>query len=539
MQQNPSQGIQKYNIDDVYTPSDSNSRRERMSFDFVITDKQLTQYKQLHQGNIDIGELILSKEDGSSGEALEAPLSNPISILIDAHTTESDVFDFYSSRIMAANQIFTAAVTAAWAAGYSGKTLVHVYSRAPYAVTVGSTGGGIAYHSTPEAYIKIPQASSSSAGLDGVCKIGVCKVTGAYNRYGRRGWDGSTGLTVIYEKCLSGTITWEDIDSSERPWSSDTPGAVCAPWMSSSVDCEIEITSGLARKYGIFSRIEQARSMGAEPVIVATEGQALSKLRFVSTGGTPGGTDAFFAFEGDGKRLVVGYYNTLTWSSQGGVSQDVRVRLIDQHIPEGAEPDTRLRYAVTESRGNTVQAVTFYGSNSTLFDFGSASALDWYTWTTVTVGTSSLDRHEEPNGNKDLYLNADTLAEGVVYEVNLALTHMHPMYGGREELRTEEDASGKVTRVYTEITGAEGSDSSYKFALHFCDSSGAGVPLKGWAPISSPTSSMINGAGVLTFRLHRHLGVDSTAPGGDTFPEEAHGKAIFFKHGGNVYILGY
>lgn len=353
MLENPSQGIRKYHINDVYTPSDSNSRRERMTFDFVITDAQLAAYKETHPApaDYDIIDVILSV-DGGEGPALTELIDRPISIYIDAQTTENDVFAVGPNG--RARDVLTPRMMAAWGSGYGGGVVEHCYSRYPYATRGRYVHGGIALHSTPDTCVTIKADLSTAANWPGVFRIGVCKVEGVLNTYARPGYtDSGAGLTVMYEKCLSGRITWEDTDSSTRPKDNTEPGAVCAPWMSPAVDCEIGITDKLGRKYGIYNRIRQAYTLGADPSIMATTSASLTKLGFVSAGGSIDSGDAYYMFEGGGKRLTVKYDDSLVWSESGGSGSG------SGHV---VVADTNLAGVYIDASGNTVRK-----------DFGSVS----------------------------------------------------------------------------------------------------------------------------------------------------------------------
>ena len=603
MKQNPSQGIHEYNLDDVYTPGDANARRERIHFDFVVTAEQLERYKLLHPGTIDVGNLILSNKDGTTGVPLEHPLGGPISILIDAHTTEDDVFDFYNSRIISGDQIFMSVVTNAWNSGYNGDILVHFYTRDPYSITFGSTSGGIAYHSTPEAYVNIKDATGSTSGWDGVCKVGVCKVEGTFNRYGREGWTGSSGLTLIYEKCISGQITWEDADTSTRPKDNTVPGAICAPWMSSDVDCEISVTSGLLHKYGIYNRIKQAYDLGATPAILAKTQGGLSKLRFVSTGGSD--SSAFFAFEGDGKRLVVGYNDSLTWGSIGGSSSGGRgtVVVMDLAVNKPSaqaynkatgswEDYTQSPYLYKEgdnactfgalaasynakvsvyrpgidsfitpkqdmgrrhSGGESGAPDWYNGYSGFSFDDGEVSTLDWYTWyalsdtkNTNPGGTPSYQELWYTNPRNAIHIEGGSLKEGVVYEINIHII-APPNAGPGSSSCTY---SGKCASPLTKAINGSAQDSTILGKgpqLEFVSYNvPAGTPFRvlpwGQTPGHESSVSWLQG----NYLLPCFHAADTypeashnTGPQYQFYTELAWAKVRFVVLQGNVYIMAY
>lgn len=521
MKQNPSQGIHEYNLDDVYTPGDANARRERIHFDFVVTAEQLECYKLLHPGTIDVGNLILSNKDGTDGVPLEHPLGGSISILIDAHTTEDDVFDFYNSRIISGDQIFMGVVVDAWRAGYNGDALVHFYTRDPYSITFGSTSGGIAYHSTPEAYVNIKDATGNTSGWDGICKVGVCKVEGTYNRYGREGWTGSGGFTLLYEKCISGRITWEDADTSTRPKDNTVPGAVCAPWMSSDVDCEISVTSGLLHKYGIYNRIKQAYDLGATPSILAETQGGLSKLRFVSMGGSD--SSAFFAFEGDGKRLTIGYNDSLTWKATGGMAR--KAVLVDTDVPSAYTKPLHVGRSITQAAGSILTKLESWTDIHHPLALRDLLEIDWYTWDGMQEGSAIYT-----NDNNVLTIDADSLDEGMVYKATIHIVNLDPSSSGREV-----SADTAVTPAKPILPNSLNGTAMPEFSLQFA-SLGSLVPIYGWGIDSQPGGSTTS----YKFRLHWPIASPpSTNPYQQSLQEISWGTGLFTKYDGKVIALLY
>lgn len=322
MIENPLQGIKKYSVNGVYTPGDSNSRRERAPYDFVITQVQLDKFVDAHSGtaSVDLGEVILSNADGSTGPAYDNPLDRPISVYIDAET-EGIVFDL--SGNLTSSKMFLTAMSLAIHSGYDGGIAVHIYSRSGYSITQASMCGALALHSTGDAPVTIVSAGlapSQGFGWSGVFRIGTCKVQGAdLNLYSRPGWTESGGLTVIYEKCTEGHIVWDDMNSSPLATNLE-PGAVCAPWMSPAVDSWIDtdestwvLSNGKKHSLGLTNKVDKTLRSGGTPKLrIKTVSDGTQCLDFASQKGTVAGGDVEFVFSNGMKEALIDAGDNIT-----------------------------------------------------------------------------------------------------------------------------------------------------------------------------------------------------------------------------------
>lgn len=452
MLENPSQGIRNYSIGDVFTPDDANARRERIHFDFVITEEQFQRYKANHSdARIDIGDVILSEEDGSDGPGLSFPLDHPITIYIDATTTESDILDFANGRFLGDDQIFPQEVISAWTAGYGGGILVHLYTRCPYSIYTDNLCGGIAYHTTSQAYVNLIPAEGSG-GWYGVCLLGTFQIQGGevFNTYKRPGYVGpNSGLTIIYERCLEGRLTWEEDPPSMQPADNTIPGVIQAAWQSAYIVSEIQIPVGLTHWYGTYARCHEAYTCNDGHVIVRViSGDKEEILSLASISGSAAQGTGVMVFQGGSLELHVKDTDDLVWKAAGSSAKapgPVIIRDIDIPSKSGAVTvgDTLVNFDVlngavgsdarlTICQDGEFRTIAKTGSDATSwefsslgpnyehFDFKDSTRLEWYTWykyhweglagsTPVTIN--------EANRKTELMISADKLAEGLVYEV--------------------------------------------------------------------------------------------------------------------------
>lgn len=299
---NPSQGIKDYSINDVYTPGDSNARRERIPFDFVITDRQLQAFKTANPelSTIRLGELIVSTASGELGNALEELIDHTISIYIDAETSEEDCFD---CSIAAFAKVFTYRMLRWWADGADGDTAVHIYSRKPYSVPNGlGLTGGVAYHSTPNAFVKFGEGAGNSPGI---VRVGVFKHSGV--DLGVRPGFSSTqtsGLSLWYEHCLNSSLPrWEPTDST---YASGEPAIACVPWMSATALCTLRVSEmNLPQTIaGLYTRIHKSLGSGATVQLLVTGGITSKYFQLLRSKGSIS-TTASYVFRSDNQQVTV------------------------------------------------------------------------------------------------------------------------------------------------------------------------------------------------------------------------------------------
>ena len=528
MQQNPSQGIRNYSIDDVYTPSDSNSRRVRAHFDFVITDAQLSAYKAAHPtGYLDVGDIILSTAEGGSAPSLSELINRPISIYIDAHTDENDVFEF-RARLSSTQQILSDEMISLWTGGTTPLTYVHVYSRCPYAIKLDNVTGGLALHSSPDTCVTIKGASTvpSNLGWSGIFYIGACKVEGTLNAYSRTGFKDNSGLTVVYEKCLGGVIDWRGNDASTRLKDNAEPGVVCAPWMSPTVDTEIEIPQGVSHEYGLYNRVAQARRLGSSSItIVATRGLVAARLSLNSSAGSEADGTATFVFQNGSERLTVAYNDDLLWSSSSGASAGKGV-LVDTDLPAEFPGDPHNMRALTWSLGGVTSELSSMPSVSNPLSMAGMVELDWYTWDGLR-GMSTIYVNDRSN----LYIDATSLQEDVVYRINLHILNLAPDGGGRQMTVDTTNTPAELV-----LPDKIGSTQMPDFHVHFVDASGQLSYIWGWGLSSN------KGGTQPYYNLHKHWHIASShlSVNYSEYPQElAWGSCFFMLHGGKIVALLY
>lgn len=447
MIENPSQGIKKYSTDDVYTPGDSNSRRERAQYDFVITQEQLASRvgwlgsQDEDTSVLDLGEIILSNADGSTGPALSTLLDHPISIYIDAQA-EGIVFDLAGSLF--STKIFTSGTVSAAQGGYNGGTLVHIYSRTGYSIPQASVCGAIALHSRPEAPVSIISSGSAPAagcGWNGIFKVGTCKVLGTdINLYSRPGWlAGYPGLTVVYEKCLEGRIVWDDTSSSPLA-NTYEPGVVCAPWMSPAVDTWLDTAEGSwvnsqsspGKKHwcGLTYKIDQALRYGSAPKLrIATTSQGTLCLPLSAQKGTVLGGDVQYTFSNGYKTATVDAVDDIVLGnvSTSGSHAIIADFDVKRDVPTvGGEFDFDLVSGLSKCtilrEGGDFEALSNQDWTTAL-DLSSCSTLDWYLWYAyhghITEGSTAAAFEWVSNTRTQRILDAATFTEGKVYEINI------------------------------------------------------------------------------------------------------------------------
>lgn len=574
MQQQPLQGINQYALDDVYTPGDSNARRARMAYDYVITDEMLTAYKSKNTGSIDFGVLLWSKLDGSSGDSPSTRAKRPIHILIDADTTEADVF-YFSGRLT--YDALDPSIMPQWTGGATDKAFVHIYSRGPYSVS--NISGGVALHSTMTSCVTLPDDIGSSGYPSGIFRIGVCKVknNGTYNTYSRPGWPDSGGLTVMYEKCIGGEITWKDSDTSTRPADSTAPGAVCVAWMSGSVDCEIKIDRSWTHQYGLFARLVLALSYGSKPFVKAVHTEGFAIMQLVASVGE------YIAFEGNGWRVEVSQTDEIAWgtakggSGSGGGGHCVikNYSLTTGYTSSGLQgtpvfspftsvtgyigDDTRIFrdggvkfLDVAEDTGHAAGSSYswnwyFPGSAGDIpnhcFRFRDATILDWYTYGAISVQTTAdtptVNRVEWIyNGCRTLYVNTDDLVDGQIYEVNIHIVRL-PV----NEYTVNTTNDGSLTACKQAAPGDNPTtppgyaDGSNQFTLQFYNQS-LSQPTLQYFGTSKATQGWQNGY----YPVFHKITTTPAKSGADhSYPlaELAFARTQFVKLNGNVYVLRY
>lgn len=439
-----------YVANDIFKPINANQLAKAIHYDFVITQDMFNAYLDAHDFNIgstlDVGAIVASNTNGSDGP-FDEPIKAPCSLFIAANTngyTLSFVNRLIgSSHMPGTGYIIDVADYQTPQGQYSlDRTIdmVNVYSSYPYQVS--GLAGGINFWSTSIAPVIL---DNPGVYWDGVCKVGYYNLKSSFDMGAR------PTLQLVFSHAIGRRPTQSP--TSGQCESGYTPAVVFADWMGSS---------GVTREYwinltdtavpGIFQSIAESYSTYGNEVVLNV-GEQSSTLPYYATYRDP--YEIRFTNSNTGKTVSISRDGTITWqeltsttgSKASVVITDFSVPALDPNYETGILRGLTSEYGgkVSIFRDGTHRFITISEDLGTsnvdwyspevsstndkyqLFRFGSATTLDWYTWYAISLDYHTYSQHRVDwvyNPHRDLYIDAETLREGIVYEVRTHLLRM-------------------------------------------------------------------------------------------------------------------
>ncbi len=435
MQNNENQDIHTgYAAGDVFTPNAANQLARTNHYDFVITQEMLNNYRSQHAGVtiIDIGEVIASNVDGSSG-TWGTQVKCPVSIYISAKTSWDDEFSFRFDGTLLSSILDCSDYQNEdnWDINLTNG-MVNVYSEYPYRVY--NLPGGFNFWSTPQNAIFIITGLS----INGKVRIGA---------YGTsvEGIDNGSRETaqVICQQCVSGAgFTYT------RDAAGIIPSVVYAGWMGGDVTDKYKVNVNDYVKYGVYEQASATTSLGASPTIVEIDDTKEYIHQFAGKTST-----SLTFFNGDkGQNIILHNNGNIGRRYINGTgSNDIVI----------ADMDCPLNTGLSEISPNLTifnngAFITEYLTVEKIFsmptiaqpdnglNIGGSSRIKWYTWSHGdTTGNYSFT-----NPRNNLYINTDTMVEGLVYELDCYATSANTSNASTGHTYSPRQAGAPIFKVY-------------------------------------------------------------------------------------------
>ncbi|MBR4407794.1 MAG: hypothetical protein IKT27_05720 [Clostridia bacterium] len=531
MKNNPNQEIHTdYRANDIFKPINANRLAESIHYDFVITQEMLDKFMEQNPGytTIGIGVLLNSNSDGTKNDTYATLAKAPVSVFIAAKTPSNIVYDFTDSFIATSSSILDISDFMENGQYTVTKTdgVVDVYSEYPYSANI---TGGVNFHSTPKAPLTVGVVQ-----YNGVIRIGAYKTTGSSPINVFRNGD----IKVITQELVSG-YGFSDVLTS----ASQNPSLFVADWMGggSSGDLGYVISDTDTEVFGLYGRFVESDKLGTRANLLVSSYYGISTY-YRSQANALG---LIFSNAMDGVNITVHTDGTITKSSTHNNGAIDKVILVDMHkpaIPGLVSTATTIAQCISEYRSGTLSKLDSMYTASNSFDFKGATILDWYTWETI-----AKEGYNEfvSNDNDELYINADSLSEGIVYEVNVHLMNIDSRRGGDSVVTSTSTEIKPVTPnepmdVVTSVS-RETFDTTHrdKWAMLFCNNYGVVQPLKGWAPPSESVDASPSTKVYIKFSSFTRYGGFDVGNRLRINHDAAIGKVLFFKLNGYIYVLGY
>lgn len=527
MQNNPSQEIRTdYKLNDVFKPVNANQLAKAIHYDYVITQDMFDNFIKNHgyttKTNIDVGDIIASNIDGSFGgfETVKAPCS-----IFIAANTDGWPLSFTGILLGVGNTHIIDTTPYLEGGMYSyGKTrdMLNVYSQYPYKVS--EVAGGINFWSTSVAPVIL---EDTFCDWNGVCKIGCAILNTPFDLGSREGLQFVFGTVVgNYRPTQSPTTT--QINSGTYK-----PAVVFANWMDgSSVTTEYEINSSERTILGLYQSIKETISSYKCTPIIKSITQSGPNLYYFTSG-----DDSAVKFINSeiGKILVVYKDGSLSVDNvpgSGGVQAGAKTTISDfsllPYTTSGGADGITYRYEnkvslLRPGYSSFLDITANWFSETEPFKFENTVTLDWYTWHAI-YSTDIIDSGWFYNNRRVLYIDSESLVEGVVYEIyshimELPITYSPqaaPTWTGTSPAELDSSIFPYVSFKGIEYTRYWGSTRNPYGNLKTTRFTWSYISSKPETP-SSPTASVANTA----------------------FSELAVGTVRFVKLDGFIYIMNY
>ena len=440
MQNNPNQEIHTdYRANDIFKPINANRLAESIHYDFVITqemwDKYIEQYPD--EREIDVGVLLCCNSDGTKGDT--SKLANaPVSVYIAAKVPLAYTLNFTGAFANVVVDCSDFKSSNDWSATLT-RDMIDIYSAHPYKVT--AIAGGFNFWSNPVAYVQL----NGNHYWRGICKVGSYELTQTTNLLR----PGDLQLVIAGHNVGTHEFTYNFNDDTPYEYAGEArPSVVYANWMiGGGISTQYgirgqDMSSPTTIKNGVFAQMRASMTeYNTEPVLVVGHNYASARYTFC------GWNSYYIRFANTDEGKIV--WKTATGGGSGTGSVD-KVVLTDFDVTD--LPYSSSLRAVTEYfknqrsvyRTNTKQFtdvckdvadpdyVQWYSTSvgpsneMNLFKFKGATVLDWYKWHAI----SSLNSYTNPTdvqwyyNTRDLYIDAESLVEGIVYEVNIHIMYL-------------------------------------------------------------------------------------------------------------------
>lgn len=450
MLNNPNSGIRTdFQTDDVFTTANANQLARAVHYDFVITQEKLDNWVSENANalattpRVSVADLIVANLDGTVADTW-TPVLAPLSIFIAARLDSAYSFNF---NTLFGNVTLSTSATVPfmdWSdfkvnGAFDSTTtdgVVNVYSAYPYrSYTV---SGGINFWSTSQAPVTILQGLSNT----GICRVGV------YGTEARIDLGGRNDSQLILARCVSGTpITVSPSVEQVESGAYNVPCAYYADWMSGGgVTYEYIVDVTDTSKPGLYQQLIYTMDAGTLPVLTVVRGNSTGRYSL-----TEQSTDRW-RFSNTSDALILSVYKNgnLTWErlvAAGSTGKTVVIRDTDiSELPSYVNEAEGLKSMLSNRCGASVSVfrtggtgfmsvaldtgvsgLEWYRASASTsgapwdtFKFNGASTLDWYLWVAMSDYDTTAGQIKWYNNPRNvLYVDTDTLVEGIVYEINV------------------------------------------------------------------------------------------------------------------------
>lgn len=571
MLNNPNSGIRTdFQTDDVFTTTNANQLARAIHYDFVITQEKLDNWVSENATylattpRVSVADLIAANLDGTVGSTW-ATVVAPLSIFIDARLDSAYSFNFNTLFGDVTLSTSSSVPFMDWSDFQVNGTfdstatdgVVNVYSAYLYRSYMVS--GGINFWSTSQAPVTIVGGLSNV----GICRVGVYKTETSIDLGGRN------DSQLILTRCASGARI--AISPSVGQVESDgysVPCAYYADWMSGGgITHEYTISSTDTSKPGLFQQLVYTVDAGTIPVLTVSRGNSTARYTL-----TEQGTEKW-RFSNTSEALIVTVYKNgdIAWESSaiaGSAGKKVVIYDTDiSELPSYGNAAEGLKSMLSGNCGASVsvfrtggtafatiaadtgvsglewyQATAASGSAWDTFKFKDATTLDWYLWVAVSDYDSSVGAIKWYNNSHNvLYVDTETLTEGVVYEINVHVIELPFTAFSRDSSGSTPDCWVQGNPANTPLTPS--GYSATRPCVRFCASSAYSTSVRYWntsnvvpdnPDIVYPSFTFTD----LSDNGYSYTNAPLTRPA-TSFIDIATAKLPFVKLGGYIYLMSY
>lgn len=573
MKNNPNQNVHDdYTAGSVFKPRAANRLAESIHYDFVVTQEQWDAYLSAHTGatGVNLGDVIASNADGTDNTHFGTVLA-PVSIYIAANT--SDMPLNLSSRLMSATAAADGPIVDASAYADSGvfkmpvtDGAINLYSAYPY--TVEAVVGGINHWSTPQARVLFQDAHV----INGVARAG------AYATDSNINYQSISDCVIICQRLVGGEGFSISPDAGTLASPDYVPPVIYADWTSGSTYGSLHyyIRAVDTTAPGLYQQVKMSVSLGTEPSLV--EGHS---------------TAAYFYSLAKNTNTEVSFVNmelgmVLHVYANGNVSRELILHEDSVVVSDYDVTDIPLLFDASSTLGYYAKSLIKTGTNGydwariqvlrngafctitedcpdytlgtiewysadvggidTTFKFKNSRTLDLYRWQSVYSVNDSMwptSNHHITNSNSEWFdnarntlpIDADDLAEGIVYTVRIhTMVLPFPEY---DDTSNNPHLIESDTPLFRQAVD----DSRYKFKLLFVSQNGWLEPAY-WGSTTVNTNDASGGTRHVKVTQNTLTSTGTGLPVGqipprDTLKEAMLGEVLFVKLDGTVYIMRY
>lgn len=547
MHNNPNQEIRTdYAVNDVFKPINANQLAKSIHYDFVVTQDlfdAFVQYNELTEGSIVyINNLLKSKLNGSTGPNISG-VKAPLNIYIAANTKgyKLEFVDHFIVGISGGYVDVSDFKEGGQFTYEKTRDMFNIYSAYPYEVA--SIWGGLNLWSTITSYVVIDPDTISYSQFSGVAKIGYYKLNGALTV------NPVTGFQMVFGTHLGDYVPAQN-PSSTTSWDTYIPTVVFANWMNGGTG-EYSIVDSTTRVPGIFQSITATLTGYSCGVILnvvtgntvkpySLSSYSPTEIRFINNDigrivsiATDGSiTYATMTVPMSGSVVLTDY---AVGDTYGLVKYDISgcKSIIDYYNRVQVVRDGVDNFATIEEETNNHS----WYAPSWGFDFKSAKVLNWYTWFALSLQVLNDETvNWVYNNRSSLYINSDSLRDGVIYEVNIHVMKL-PLNPYRPDNKSSRGQALNQAIPNTSPTDPTGFDTTKYIELFFYNSSGSATYTTVWGGDN-------NMSYVLRTTWVKTDSNPSTLTSGNPsnvipLSELAYSTTRFVKLDGKIYVMAY